>query len=68
MKLSNKYYDRIKWGVLYFLPGFTTLVLTLGNLYQWAHTDIAVGTLTAVTTFLGAILGISSLKYNEKTL
>lgn len=49
-----------------FLPAFTTLVGGLGKVYGWDSTDIAVTTLTLLTTFLGAISIKSNIDYNKE--
>lgn len=53
MQLQSKTYDKLKWIVSVVLPAMGVLVGTLGKSYGWESTDIAVTTITAVTTFLG---------------
>lgn len=65
MKLNDKYYDVLKWVVLLFLPSFTTMVQTIGTLLEWDGTQICVGILVAVTTFLGGIISVSTVNYNK---
>lgn len=64
--MKNGTYDKIKWIVMIFLPAFTTLVGGLGKVYGWDSTDIAVTTLTLLTTFLGAISIKSNIDYNKE--
>ncbi|AYG01719.1 phage holin [Lactococcus allomyrinae] len=64
--MNNKTYDIIKWIVLTVLPALSVLVGVLGKAYGWNGTELAVITLNAVTVFLGAITGISALKYSNK--
>ncbi|WP_271328023.1 phage holin [Lactococcus muris] len=66
MKLNNKTYDVIKWGVLTVLPALSTFVGVLGQGYNWEGTDLAVLTLNAVTVFLGAVTGVSAVAYNRQ--
>lgn len=65
MQLQSKTYDKLKWMVSVVLPAMGVLVGTLGKAYGWESTDIAVTTITAVTTFLGSCLMISSRNYNK---
>lgn len=64
--LSNKVYDILKFIALIILPALATLVGTLGNIWNWPYIEQIVPSITAIDVFLGAILGISSVKYNEK--
>lgn len=67
MQLQSKTYDKLKWIVSVVLPAMGVLVGTLGKSYGWESTDIAVTTITAVTTFLGSCLMISSRNYNKES-
>ena len=64
--LSNKTYDILKFIALIVLPAIATLVGTLGNIWDWSYTNQIVPSITAIDVFLGAILGISSIKYYDK--
>ena len=64
--LPDKIYDILKWIVLVFLPALTTLVGVIGSVYGWANLESVLTIMTAVTTFLGAILGVSTAQYNQK--
>ncbi len=65
MKFSNKTYDTLKWMILTVAPALMTLVSALGVLYGWRQTELTVAVIGAVTTFLGTITGVSSVKYNQ---
>lgn len=65
MKLNNSTYDIIKWVVSIVLPAFAVLVGGLGKVYGYEHTDVVVTTITAVTTFLGAIMQVSNNNYKK---
>lgn len=65
MKFSNKTYNTLKWAILTVAPALMTLVSALGALYGWQNTELTVAVIGAVTTFLGAITGVSSVKYNQ---
>lgn len=66
MKMSNEAYEKVKWFVSLFLPAAGSLVGVLGKAYGWGNTDLAVTTITAVTTFLGSIMLYSTSQYNKK--
>ena len=66
MELSNKTYDILKNIALYVLPALATLILSLGNIWGIPHAEAIAATITALDTFLGAILKVSSTKYAEK--
>ena len=64
--MNNKVYDVLKWVALVGLPALTALWLTLANIWGFPYAEAIGATMAAVTTFLGAILGISSLSYQKK--
>lgn len=66
MILPDKYYKIIKWGVLTVLPAISVLVATLGKGYGWQQTDMAVLTINAIATFLGAVTGVSAYNLKDK--
>lgn len=66
MNLSNRAYDILKWIAQYLLPALGTLYFALANIWGLPYGEQVVGTITAVDTFLGVILGISSMSYNKK--
>lgn len=65
MKFSNKTYDILKWIAQYFLPAAGTLYFALSGIWGLPYGEQVVGTITAVDTFLGVILGISTMQYNQ---
>ena len=64
MKLSNKTYDTLKWVVLIFLPALVTFITTVGQSFNAEWLFPAVTIMTAFTTFLGTLVGVSSVNYN----
>lgn len=64
MKLSNKLYNILKWGLLIFVPALITLIGTLATIYNFDGEKIIL-TISAVETFLGALIGISNYNYNK---
>ena len=63
--MSNKVYDILKWITLVFLPALTTLTGVILNCFNIGSTDIVLTIMTAVTTFMGAVLGISNINYKN---
>ena len=50
---------------MYFLPALGTLYFALAGIWGLPYGEQLVGTITAIDTFLGVILGISKSKYNK---
>ncbi len=65
MKMSNKTYDTLKWIAQYLLPAAGTLYFALACIWGLPCGEQVVGTITAVDTFLGVLLGISAANYNK---
>ena len=65
MKLSNKVYDSLKWIAMYLLPALGTLYFALAGIWGFPYGEQIVGTITAIDTFFGVILGISTAQYNK---
>lgn len=65
MKMNNKVYDVLKWIALILLPAIATLYFALSGIWGFPYGEEIVGTITAIDTFLGVILGISSNTYNK---
>lgn len=63
--LSNKAYDVLKWIALYLLPAAGTLYFALAGIWSFPYGEEIVGTITAIDTFLGVLLGISTAQYNK---
>lgn len=61
--MTNKTYDTLKWIAMILLPAIATLYFALAGIWGFPYPNEVVGTITAIDTFLGVILGISSSKY-----
>ena len=64
MKLNDKLYKVFKWGLIIFVPALLTLIGTLGQIYNF-DTEKIVLTISAISTFLGVITGISNYNYSK---
>lgn len=66
MKLNNKVYDVFKWLLFIFIPASITLLTALTQVWGWdIPIEGIVTTISAVSTFIGVILGISTIAYNQ---
>jgi len=66
MHLSNKTYDTLKWTAQYLLPALGTLYFSVSQIWGLPYGEQIVGTITAVDTFLGVLLGLSSAEYKKE--
>lgn len=66
MKMSNNVYDILKFVAQIVLPALATLWAALGKIWNWPLVTEITATICAVDTFLGALLGISSMKYSKE--
>ncbi len=66
MKLPNKIYDVLKWICCVVSPALQVFIVTLSSLWGWQiPTEAIVGTIAAITVFIGAILGFSTAEHNK---
>lgn len=65
--MSNKMYDVLKWIAQILLPAIGTLYFALASIWNLSYAEPIVGTITAIDTFLGALLGLSSAQYKKKS-
>ena len=66
MIMSNKVYDVLKFVAQIVLPALATFYLTLAGIWGLPFGEQVSGTIMAVDTLLGAVLMISSNKYNKE--
>ena len=65
MKMNDKAYGVLKWIAMIVLAAVATLYFTLASIWGLPYGEQVVGTITAVDTFLGALLGLSNAKYKK---
>ncbi len=63
--LSNKTYDILKWVAQIALPAIGTLYAGLAGIWGFPYGEEVVGTIMALDAFMGALLQISTAKYNK---
>lgn len=68
MRISNNTYDILKWLTTIVLPAIGTLYFALSGIWGFPYGEQIVGTITALVTFFGVILGISTKQYNADKL
>lgn len=63
--MNNKVYDILKWIAQIVLPAAATLYFAIASIWGLNNAEQVIGTITAIDTFLGVILGISTIQYNK---
>lgn len=66
--MNNKVYDILKFIAQIVLPALATFYLTLAGIWSLPYGEQISGTIMAIDTLLGAILMISSTKYNSNNV
>ena len=64
-KMSDRVYNVLKYIAMIVLPAAGTLYFALAGIWGLPYAEQLVGTMTAVDTFLGVLLGISTAQYNK---
>lgn len=63
MKINDRTYDILKWIAQILLPALGTLYAALAGIWGFPYAEAIVGTIVAIDTFLGVLLGISTHNY-----
>lgn len=66
MILSDKVYNILKWICLVGLPALATLWFALGKIWGFPYLAEVEGTIVAIDTFIGALIGVSTVQYNKQ--
>lgn len=64
--MSNKVYDVLKWVSLVALDAVGLFYKTISEIWGMPLGDEVLATCTALSVFIGALIGISSAQYNKK--
>ena len=64
MKIKSELYDILKRIAMLYLPAAGTLYFTLAQIWHLPAGDEVVGSITAIDTFLGIALHLSSASYS----
>ena len=62
--LPDHVYDILKWVAIIVMPALATFIVGLGGIWSIPYAGQAASTVTAVGVLLGALLGLSSVKYH----
>lgn len=65
MQLSNKTYNRVKWLITIFLPAVGALYFALAQIWDFHRIAGVNGTINAIITFLGLLIGYSTKQYKK---
>ena len=63
--LQNKAYDILKWVCIIVLPACASLYAELGEVWGFPFLNEIPKSIIIVDAFLGALLGVSTIKYNK---
>lgn len=66
MKLSDKWYDILKWISLIALDAIGVCYKTLAMIWGWPYGEEILSTCAAVSVLIGALIGISTAQYNKE--
>jgi len=67
MKMSSKVYDILKYIAQIALPALGAFYFALSQIWGLPYGEQIVGTIAAVDTLLGVLLGISTYNYYKGT-
>ena len=65
MQLNDKVYETLKWIALIALPALGMLYSALAGIWGLPYGEQIVGTIAAVGTCIGTLLGISTAQYRK---
>lgn len=69
MKLSNRWYDSLKFIATIFIPALATFVGTVGIAVGYQElTGTLVTIISALGVFIGALIGLSSTDYKYQQM
>lgn len=65
MKMSNKVYDVLKWLSLIAFDAVGVFYKTISTIWSLPYGDEVLATFSAVSLFIGTLIGVSSVMYNK---
>ena len=63
MKFTNKTYDLLKWLCIIAFPALATFYAVVAKIWGLPFETQIPSTITAIVTFIGALVGVSRLNY-----
>lgn len=65
--MNSKLYEILRWAIWIVIPAIGVLISTLSNAWGWdVPIDAILTTLSAISLFLGTVLGISKVANDAK--
>ena len=64
--LKDGWYSKLKWICLILLPAISTLYWSIANIWNLPYAEQILGTIAAVETFIGTLIGISHVNYYKE--
>ena len=64
--LPGKVYEVLKWLSMICIPALVVLIQTIGGVWHWPYVNEITTTIAAIGVFLGALIGVSTIKYNKE--
>ncbi len=65
--ISDRLYDILKWVAIIVMPALSTFIVGIGGIWSLPYAGQVAATVTAVGVLLGAFLGLSSVKYSNRS-
>lgn len=65
--MPNDLYDALKWLALIGLPALSTAYSALAGIWRLPFAEQIPSTVSVMSLFLGTVLGVSSINYNQTT-
>lgn len=65
MKIPDWLYELLKWLCVIFLPALSTAYSALAGIWSLPYAEQIPSTITVISLFLGAIIGVSSVAYSR---
>ena len=65
LAMNSRVYDMFKWAALILLPAVAAAYFSLAGLWNLPNAEQVVGTIVVAETFLGTILQISKVSYDN---
>ena len=66
--LGTRLYDQVKFIVTIFFPALATFYAAVAGLWGFPNVQPVVGTITALSLFLGLLIGISSKNFSSQPI
>lgn len=65
--MNSKLYEILRWAIWVVIPAIGVLISTLNGAWNWnLPIDAILTTLSAISLFLGTVLGIAKVKNDRK--